>query len=338
MATESAADAYAMIRLFMSFILARVIYVAAKLGIADLITSDGTSVQALAAQLHVHPDALSRILHTLAGLGILHQGEHDVFSVTPLGKTLCKDSPQSVRDYAIYSHEFIYEGLRHITESVRTGAPVFDTIFGMPFYEYFQAHPEHGAIFHAGMGSRGRVEIAAILEAYDFSACRKVVDVGGGNGALLSAIVATYDQVSGVLFDQGPAIAAAQSGRGGPLPQCELVAGDFFEGMPAGGDTYMVKRVLCDWPNEKAIHILRNCRRAMANDGRLLIIDPVIGPPLRYHFSRVAHGACADRRGICGVAASSRMAAQPNHTDRIRCLCAGSRCRIDEGAVAKPNE
>jgi hypothetical protein len=129
------------------------------------------------------------------------------------------------------------------------------------------------------MSNRGRIETAAVLDAGIFSNSETVMDVGGGNGGFLSALLARNDHLSGVLFDQASAIEGAKAGRGGPLPRCTLVAGDFFDTVPAGGDTYILKRVLFDWTDERALGILKNCRRAMNSDARLLIIEPLIGPP-----------------------------------------------------------
>jgi len=272
MATETLSHSQSMIRLLMGFIPTRVLYVAVKLGIADKIDDEGTSAQDLAQKLNVNPGALYRVMRTLAGLGVLHQDDNDRFFVTPFGETLRTDSPQSVRDYAIYSHEFVYDGFRNITESVRTGKPMIDD-----FFAYLRSKPELETIFHAGIGNRGRIETKAILHAFDFSKCRQVVDVGGGNGAFLSSLLGSHDQVSGVLFDQESAIRAAESGRGGSLSRCELVAGDFFNRVPSGGDTYILKRVLFDWTDDEAVNILENCRKAADGDARLLIIEPLIG-------------------------------------------------------------
>ncbi len=274
MATETLSHSQSMIRLFMGYIPTRVIYVAAKLGIADHISDDGTNALDLAQKLNVHSDALYRVLRTLAGLGVLHQDENDRFFMTQFGETLRKDSPQSVRDYAIYSHEIVNDAFRGIMDSVRTGKPVIDD-----FFEFLRANPEQEAVFHAGMSNRGRIETVAILNAYKFSERQTVVDVGGGNGGFISAILAGNEHLSGVLFDQTSAIEAAKMGRGGPLPRCKLVAGDFFAGIPSGGNTYVLKRVLFDWTDEEAVQILKNCRKAMESDARLLVIEPLIGPP-----------------------------------------------------------
>jgi hypothetical protein len=274
MSFENQTLAHSMVRLFMGYIPTRVIYAAAKLELADHVGDDGANAQELAAKLKVDPAALFRLMRVLAGLGVLRQDNGDRFYVTPFGETLRKDSPQSVRDYAIYSHEFVYDAFRSITECVRTGRPAIED-----FFSFLRADPEGEAIFHAGMSNRGRIETAAILDVHKFSQPQTVVDVGGGNGGFLSAVLASYEQVSAVLVDQPSAIEAARAGRGGPLPRCQLVARDFFEGIPSGGDTYVLKRILFDWTDEKALQILQNCRRAMNAEARLLIIEPLIGLP-----------------------------------------------------------
>ena len=274
MAFENQTLGQSMVRLFMEYIPTRVIYAAAKLELADNIGDEGASAEDLAQKLKVDPPALYRVMRVLAGLGVLRQDDNDRFFVTPFGETLRKDSPQSVRDYAIYSHEIVYDTFQGMADSVRTGKPVIDDYFA-----FLRANPDKEAVFHAGMSNRGRIETAAVLEASDFSQSKLVVDVGGGNGGFLSAILACNDHLSGVLFDQASAIEAAKAGRGGPLPRCNLVSGDFFDDVPLGGDVYILKRVLFDWTDEQTLRILKNCRRAMNSDARLLIIEPLIGPP-----------------------------------------------------------
>jgi hypothetical protein len=271
---ENQSPGQSMIRLVMGYIPTRVIYVAAKLGLADHIGDDGTSAHELARKLNLDAVALYRVMRVLAGLGVLRQDDDDRFFVTPFGETLRKDSPQSVRDYAIYNHEIIYDSFKSMVDSVRTGKPAIDDYFG-----FLRANPDKEAVFHAGMSNRGRFETAAVLDAYIFSEPQTVVDVGGGNGGFLSALLASCPQVLGVLVDQPSAIEAAKARRGGPLPRCQLVAQDFFDGVPSGGDAYILKRVLFDWTDEEALRILKNCRRAMNSDARLLIVEPLIGPP-----------------------------------------------------------
>ncbi len=203
---------------------------------------------------------------------MLRQDADDRFSVTPLGATLGVGAENSVRDYAILMHEMIFDGFGKIVECVRTGQPVVEDMFAQ-----LKANPDQASAFHAGMSSRGRIENAAIIAAYDFAQCGTVVDIGGGNGAFLSAVLEACESVSAVLFDQPSAIEAARAAHGGSLPRCELVAGDFFQSVPAGGEVYVLKRVLFDFSDDQAVEILAKCRTAMAESGRLLIIEPLIG-------------------------------------------------------------
>jgi hypothetical protein len=222
----------------------------------------------------MHPDALYRVMRVLAGLGVLRQDENDRFFVTLFGDTLRQNSPQSVRDYAIYSHESTYERIGRMLDSIRTGKPAVEN-----YFVSLQSKPEEQAKFLAGSGTKSRVETAAIIAAYDFAKCGRIVDVGGGNGSFLSGVLMACERISGILFDQNAAIEAAKAGRGGPLPRCDFVMGDFFDAVPSGGDTYILKRILDDWPDDKVLQILKNCREAMTSKGRLLIIEPLMGPP-----------------------------------------------------------
>jgi predicted transcriptional regulator len=262
----------------MEIVPARAILVAAKLGVADHINAEGVTATQLAAKLNADADALHRLLRVLASIDILREAAAHRFMLTPLGEALRSDSLSSVRDYAVYVHDFIYEGFGRFDETVRTGKPAFDTSYGMTFFHYLQKNPARAAIFHAGIGNRGRIEAEAIVDAYDFSTSRRIVDVGGGNGAFLSAIVTTHHNVSGVLVDRTAAIDAAKAGRGGPLPRCEFVDGDIFEHVCSVGDTYTLKRLLFDFSDEDAVRILDNCRKAIPDHAHLLIIEVLTGP------------------------------------------------------------
>ena len=267
-----------MIRQAMAFISARAVYAAAKLCIADRMDAAGATVGELAARLGLDAPALERLLRALSGTGVVRRDADGRFALTPLGATLRRDAPDSVRDYVVYAHEFLYELFRGLDVSVRTGRPAVEDIFGAPLFTYLQSSPEKGALFHAGLGNRGQIEAPAILEAFEFADCRRIVDLGGGNGAFLSALLARHPGALGVLLERAPAIAAARAGKGGPLPRCELIEGDYFQSVPPGGDVYVLKRVLFDHNDDEVLRILGNCRTAMAEGGRLLIIEGLVAP------------------------------------------------------------
>ncbi len=274
-----------MIRLFTGFIPARGIYVAAKLGLADALAKGARSPAELAGEVGADAGALKRLMRLLAGIGIFHEDDHGAFALTPLGETLRSDSPDSVRRYAMLYHEIQYPSLMHLDDAVTTGVPQFERTFGASVFAHLQADAERAQTFQAGLGERSRIDCGALLDAYDFSSARRIVDVGGGNGALLSAILARHPDVQGVLYDLAPAIAAARAGRGGPLPRTELAEGDFFKSVPAGADHYLLKLVLHDWSDDECVTILTNCRKAMAPGGRVLILEGLIGAPNSLSFT-----------------------------------------------------
>ena len=193
------------------FIIARYLYVAAKLGVADSLKDGAVSVGDLAAVLDVQPRPLYRVLRSLAGAGIFHEEPDQRFSLTRLGRPLRTDWPDSIRDYVIMNHEITYPTLTDVMYTLQTGEPTLPKVFGKPFFEYIESHPEQAATFHAAMHSAQRTWDAAVVEAYDFSMVRHVVDVGGGSGSLLSAILAGHGEVSSILFEREPALAALKT-------------------------------------------------------------------------------------------------------------------------------
>ena len=271
--------AQSMIQQCFGFISARAIYVAAKLGIADQMPDEVTSVDELSRKLSVNTDALFRLMRLLAANGVLEQRGSGEFLLSPLGETLRSDSSQSVRDYVILQHELTFPAFVHLLEVVRTGESAHLKTFGQPVFELIKSDQDFANMFYKGLASRSKIDIAAIIEAYDFSDSKKVADIGGGNGGLLSAILAKHTQIFGILFDIAPAIEEARAGRGGPLPRCELLVGDFFQKVPRIADTYLLKLVLHDWGDEDACRILKRCRSAMVSGDRLLIIEGLIGLP-----------------------------------------------------------
>lgn len=208
---------------------------------------------------------------------MLRGDEKERYFLTATGETLRADAPASIRDYAIYVHEFLYTLFERLPDSVRAGKPIVEEALGAPLFSYLQQHKEKAALFHAGLANRGRIETPAILEAFGIGDCKRVVDMGGGNGAFLSALLAAYPGVSGVLLERAPAIAAARSGQGGPLPRCELIEGDYFDAVPEGADLYIFKRVLFDHSNDEVVKILSNCRAAMPPGARIAIIEGLAG-------------------------------------------------------------
>jgi hypothetical protein len=270
--------------------ISQALYVVATLGIADLLREGPRSHVMLAEATQTHAGALYRILRALASVGVFAEDEERRFTLTPPAELLRSDAPGSLRAFAIMlgsrEHWRAWEGAMH---SAKTGQPAFDHVFGMPLFQYFATHPESASVFDHAMTSRGALENAAILAAYDFAAAHKLVDVGGGQGTLLSSLIAAYPDARGVLFDLPHVIAAVRerAERKGETGRCEYVGGDFFATVPSGGDCYLLKKVIHDWGDQQALQILTNCRKAISDTGRLLMIEPVIPPGNDVAFSKL---------------------------------------------------
>jgi SAM-dependent methyltransferase len=269
-----------MMQFIHGYIPSQAIYVAAKLGLADLIGDVPRTVEELAHETKAHPPSLRRLLRALASLGIFAEDTNGNFSNTPLSLTLRADDPRSTRGAALmYSSPPAWASWGQLYESVMTGQPSFDRIHGAPFFKYLDAHPDDAAVFNAAMTSGSSVGASAIVSAYDFSKFRRIADVGGGHGALLHAILSATPKLQGVLVDLPTVVAGAASLRDGAVGnRCEIVGANFFESIPSGADAYVMKHVIHDWNDEDALKILRNCRRAMDPGGTLLLIEWVLKP------------------------------------------------------------
>ena len=270
--------------------ISQALYVAAKLNIADLLQAGPKSCTELAEATQMHAGALYRVLRALASVSVFVEDEAGCFRLTPLADLLRTDAPGSLRAFAMMlgapEHWRAWEGVLH---SVRTGQPAFDHVFGIPLFEYFPTHPEAARIFDDAMTSRSGQENTAIIAAYDFTAAHTVVDVGGGQGTLLASTLELYPHVRGILFDLPHVIASARIRMEGTgqAARWEWVAGDFFTAVPAGGDCYLLKKVIHDWDDERAQCILTNCRTAIADTGRLLLIEPLIPPGNETSFNKL---------------------------------------------------
>ncbi len=265
------------------------VYVAAKLGIPDLLANGPLSVDDLAQKTSTHRPSLFRLLRALASLDVFAEEPGQVFRLTPAAELLRRDVPGSQWAMAIMMGEEHFRAWSELLYSVRTGKIGFDKVFGLPVFEFLSQNPEQAAIFDKAMvGVHGR-ETSAMLDAYDFSTFASVADIGGGNGTTLSGILKKHSKIHGTLFDlpgviqrAGSAVAAA-----GLSDRIHLVAGDFFESVPAGADAYVLRHIIHDWEQEKAIRILVNVRRAIAEKGRVLVVESVIPPGNEPFFGKL---------------------------------------------------
>ena len=274
--------AMVLMRLVNGYQVSQAIHVAVMLGIADLLADGSRSLDELAVATGAHARSLYRLLRALASVGVFREEADRRFALTPLGDCLRSDAPEPVGPWAAFvGQPYVWETWAQLLHSVRTGENAFRHTHGTGVWEYRAGHPEASAVFDRAMTANSRRVAEAVLAAYDFSRFAYVVDVGGGQGALLAAILAKHPSARGVLFDQ-PHVVAGSEGvlrAAGVAERCRVVGGSFFETIPEQGDAYVLKAILHDWEDEEAAAILRACRRVIGPDGRVLVIERVVGPP-----------------------------------------------------------
>ncbi|HKP88140.1 MAG TPA: methyltransferase [Blastocatellia bacterium] len=278
-----------MLKMISGFWISRAIYVAAKLGIADLVKDRAMTAAELAEATGTHAPSLYRVLRALASVRIFAKDDGGRFHLTPLAATLQSDAPGSLRYMAMTElGEEHYPAWELVLQSVKTGEIAFDRRFGMPIWEFFEKNPENASIFNNAMSNMTAGLEEALLASYDFSSIRKLVDVGGGHGGLITSILKANPSMRGVLFDAPSVVEGARQkiSAAGLQERCELVGGDFFKSVSEGGDAYILKWIIHDWNDEQSVAILTNCRRAVAPGGKLLLVEAVIPPGDEPSFSK----------------------------------------------------
>jgi hypothetical protein len=267
-------DAFRLLRLAEGFGPARATQLAAELGVADLLGEEPRSAEDLASALSTHPGALYSLLRALASVGVFTEVKPGWFGLTPVGERLRADHPQSLRSWVMLQGVFngVFTEAMH---SLRTGTSTVPQVFGEPLFTHLQHHPEHAELFNAAMGERSRLIGKAFADSYDFKRARQIVDVGGGDGSFLSAILRAHPEPTGVIYDQSYLTDAAikKVAAAGLGERCTFVGGDFLQEVPSGSDVYMLRGVLHNWPDDQALTILSNCRQAMDSHSRLLLIE-----------------------------------------------------------------
>jgi O-methyltransferase domain/Dimerisation domain len=263
----------------------QLIYVAATLGVADLLDDSPKSSRELAAALGVDPEALYRVLRALASIGIFEETDPRRFALTALAQPLRTDVPGSLRASAmLYGERWWWLACGDLLHSVATGQPAFDHVHGKPLFAYLDDTTAAAAIFNDHQTNMTRQDATAVVSAYGFTECTRIVDVGGGHGALTAAILKACPWTSAVLFDQPAVIEGAKQRlrTEGVTDRCTFIAGDFFESVPEGGDAYVLKDIVHDWDDGRASAILHNCRRTMVRTPavatKLLVVEKVIPP------------------------------------------------------------
>jgi SAM-dependent methyltransferase len=269
--------------------LSQAIYVAAKLGIADLLRNGPQSCVALATSTGSDAPSLFRLMRALSSVGIFAHLGRGHFALSRLAERLQTGVHGSLRAMVITIGEIHYQACGSLLHSVQTGSPAFNTVFGASLFDYLQQNTDAADAFNQGMANVSSLLAYAVLMAYDFSGISSIVDVGGGQGKLLEKILQFNPDITGTVFDTASTIEGAQQGFGGDVRKrrCSYVVGDFFTSVPQGADAYLLCGVIHDWDDRRAIRILRNCRRAMTEKGRLLIVDMVVPDTDATSFSKL---------------------------------------------------
>jgi ubiquinone/menaquinone biosynthesis C-methylase UbiE len=278
-------------RMMTGYAVGQLIYVAAKLGLADLLKDGAQSIDDLARLTETDKNSLYRVMRGLVAAGVFQENDAAGFELSAVGQCLCTGVPGSMRAMALCSDES-YFVWGHLLHTVKTGETAFNRLYDMDRYQYLREHPEAAAKFHAAMSGLSAQVAQAVLMLYDLSTFDKVIDVGGGSGTLLLTLLRAHPSLRGVLFDQPAVVEEAREQFAKEqvaelAKRCEVVAGDFLTSVPAGGDAYLLSHVLHNWDDENCKRILRNCRAAMGEQGKLLLIEIVL--PVRLNQSPMTY-------------------------------------------------
>jgi hypothetical protein len=270
--------------------ISRIISTAARLGLADHLSSGPKSAADIAEPTGTNSRALHRLMRALTNFGILTHAGGSRFTLTPLGEALKSDAPGSARStiLALAGH-WMWRALGEFQYSIETGESAMEKVFGMPVFDYLAQHTEQASQFSEAMvGIHGR-EPSAVAAAYDFSIFEQIVDVGGATGNMLAHILDRYPQSRGVLFDRPHVVANAPAllRAMGVDHRIRIEAGDFFQGVPRDADAYILSHIVHDWKQDECLAILGNCRNAMKPGAKLLIVESVLPGGDEPHFGKL---------------------------------------------------
>lgn len=270
--------------------MSQAVYVAARLGVADLLAAKPQSIKELAAATKTHERSLYRVLRSLASIGIFAETETKVFGNTPYSEPLRSDAPNSLRNGIIFmGEEWHWRVWGDMLYSVETGKPAWGHVHGAEVFEYFAENPRQAEIFNNAMTDMSVSTAPAVVEAYDFSGIKTLTDIAGGHGYLLAQVLKANPAMKGILFDMPPVIAGAGAffEKEGVAERVEKVSGDFFASVPKNADAYIMKHIIHDWDDERATKILQNIQQAMTENGKVLIVEVVVPEGNEPHYSKL---------------------------------------------------
>jgi hypothetical protein len=260
------------------YLTTQLLYVAAKLGLAEALSDGPRTGDDVAAEVGANPGAVHRVMRGLAAEGVLDELPDGRFGLTALGDCLRDGVPGSLRGAILARGDLYFRAAAGLLDAVREGGAAFDRAYGASLFDYLGQHPDRSRAFQGSMIDRSRREAADVVASYDFGSFGRLVDVGGGTGILLAAILEATPGLRGVLFDRPQVVeqARGQLGATAAADRCDFVAGDFFVSVPDGGDAYLLSRIVHDWNDEAAARILASCRRAMPAGATLLLVEAVL--------------------------------------------------------------
>lgn len=288
--TETTPPAAYLTQIMLGSIASQTVYVAAKLGIADQLVGGPKSVEELAKATNTDAPSLYRVLRALASIGVFTEQEERKFALTPTAQPLRSDAPNSLRDVAIFwGEDWHWQVWGKILHSVRTGKPAWGQVHGEEGFAFFETNPQAGEIFNRAMSSFSGLATEAVIEAYDFAGVETLVDIAGGHGRMLTGILNANPNTRGILFDLPHVIAGAREkvAASTAAERVELVEGDFFASVPRGGDAYIMKHIIHDWDDERALAILKNIKQAMNPGGRVLLVEAIIADGNNQDFGKL---------------------------------------------------
>lgn len=286
---EGIGKAPELMRLVNSGSMSQAACVAAELGIADILADGPKRADEIAGLTSCHGSSMHRLLRALTALEICIERHDGSFALTSLGMLLRSNAPNSLRSWTIWCGKHMWPVSGELLHSIKTGEVARERIGGIDRFGLLESDQAAAAVFNNAMAELSRLVVSEVLRSYQFTRMHRIVDVGGGYGALLAAVLKEYPGLQGVLLDLPHAIkgASLHLTNAGLANRCDLISGDFFDSVPDGADAYLLKAVLHDWEDEKCITILRNCRRAIPANGKLLLIERIV--PARFEACSLHH-------------------------------------------------
>jgi hypothetical protein len=265
------------------------LHAALKCGIPDQLIDGPKRVSELARNSNVHEQALYRCLRALAAAGIFTEIDDGVFANSPTSEVLRSDHPMKAVDTAIWmTNSFHFRTYAEFLHTVRTGETCVERAVGVPCFDYFPTDQECNSEFNNAMTSITAMVVPAVLASYDFSGMGTLCDIAGGHGLLLTSILKKHPDLSGIIFDLQHVIGETRErvNAAGLADRCQTIGGDFFQSVP-DADSYIMKNIIHDWEESKAITILQNCAKAMRGDGKILLVEAVLPAGDKPHMGKI---------------------------------------------------